>query len=91
MACPTSSPDISVFCDKTEGFPVINIRSVSALLVLIASPAIVQPAAGQTPDPHRAMLTTYCVTCHNARLKTGGIAFDNMDFAATPDDAQIWE
>jgi mono/diheme cytochrome c family protein len=69
--------------------------SASALLVLMASPAIVQRAAGQTaaadPDPHRALLTTYCVTCHNTRLKTGGIAFDAMDLAAVPDDAQIWE
>src|SRR5580698_5947658 len=74
---------------------------VSALLVLISSPAVMQKAAGQTaagsaaaagaPDPHRAMLTTYCATCHNTKLKTGGIAFDAMDFAAAAGDAQIWE
>src|SRR5579863_8471398 len=68
---------------------------VGALLALIAFPGVLQQAAGQTtaasPDQHRAMLTTYCVTCHNARLKTGGIAFDAMDLAAAPDDAQIWE
>jgi mono/diheme cytochrome c family protein len=68
--------------------------SATALLILIASPAVLQTAAAQTPpapDPHSAMLTTYCVTCHNARLKTGGIAFDNLDLQAAPDDAQIWE
>src|ERR1019366_5155796 len=67
--------------------------SASALLVLI-SPALLQKAAAQTapaPDPHSAMLTTYCVTCHNARLKTGGIAFDALDLQGAPDDAQIWE
>jgi hypothetical protein len=37
------------------------------------------------------MLNTYGVTCHNTRLKTGGIAFDALDLAAAPDDAQIWE
>jgi hypothetical protein len=68
---------------------VINIRPHIALLVLIASPAVLQRAAGQ--DPHRAMLTTYCATCHNAKLKTGGIAFDTMDLQAATDDAQVWE
>jgi mono/diheme cytochrome c family protein len=73
----------------------------SALLVLIASPAFLQNrAVGQTPagtsgkaaaDPHRAMLNTYCVGCHNTRLKSGGIAFDALDLRAAPNDAQIWE
>jgi mono/diheme cytochrome c family protein len=70
---------------------------VSALLALIASPGVLQKAAGQTaagsPDQHRALLTTYCVTCHNTRLKTGGIAFDALDLQAASDDAgaPIWE
>jgi hypothetical protein len=38
-------------------------------------------------DPHRAMLNTYCVTCHNARLKTGGLALDGEAW----DNAQVWE
>ena len=29
------------------------------------------------------MLDTYCVTCHNQRLKTAGLALDAVD-AATP-------
>ena len=56
-----------------------------ALGVLIASLSILQPSAlGQTsagPDQYRAMLTTYCVTCHNTRAKTGGLAFDGLDLA----------
>ena len=66
----------------------------SALLALLASPTIMPRAAAQTSagtDQHRAMLTTYCVTCHNARLKTGGLALDGLDLQAAPDDAQIWE
>ena len=77
----------------------------SALVVLIASVAIVQNrAVGQTPaqtpgrttaaggaDPYRAMLNTYCVGCHNTRLRTAGIAFDGLDPQAAADDAQIWE
>ena len=57
----------------------------SALAILTVSWAI-----GQS-DPHRALLDTYCVTCHNARLKTGGLALDGLDLEAAADDAQIWE
>jgi cytochrome c5 len=71
-----------------------------ALLVLIASPAVMQTSAVQTtavaqPDQHRAMLNTYCVTCHNTRLKTGGLALDGEVLdrlnQSAGDDAQIWE
>ena len=76
--------------------------SASAVVVAIAFLAILQTRApGQTstagapsetaPDPHRAMVTTYCATCHNARLKTGGLALDGLDLRAPADDAQIWE
>ena len=53
--------------------------SVSALLVLIASPALMQTGAVPQADQHRAMLNTYCVTCHNSRAKTGGLALDGLE------------
>jgi mono/diheme cytochrome c family protein len=40
---------------------------------------------------HRAELDRYCVTCHNARLKTGGLALDNLDLADVPAGAAVWE
>src|SRR5580700_3104208 len=87
-------------CNASDGLRNMNrFIFASALLALIACPAVLQKAAGQTavapapaaPDPHRALLNTYCVTCHNTRLKTGGIAFDALDLQAAPNDAQIWE
>jgi hypothetical protein len=47
-------------------------------------------------DQHRAMLNTYCVTCHNTRLKTGGLALDgevlnHLNSQSPSDDAQVWE
>ena len=32
-----------------------------------------------------------CVTCHNARLKTGGLAIDQLDVANVRRDAETWE
>ena len=31
------------------------------------------------PAPDRALLDRYCVTCHNARLKTAGLTLDDID------------
>jgi hypothetical protein len=45
------------------------------------------PAA---PAP-RAMLDTYCVTCHNQRLKTAGLALDSVDVATPHSNPEIWE
>ena len=39
----------------------------------------------------RAALDKYCVTCHNARLKTGGLALDQLDLSRLADHAEISE
>src|SRR5262245_34538728 len=74
----------------TKGF-----LCAGALLALITASAPLQtraqtPAAAG-PDQHRAMLSTYCFTCHNTRLKTGGLALDSLDLQAPEENAQIWE
>jgi mono/diheme cytochrome c family protein len=69
----------------------------SGFLILAASVASLQTrVAGQTPggsgpDPHRAVLTKYCYTCHNTRAKVGGLSLDGLNLEAAADDAQVWE
>ena len=71
--------------------------SLGALLALAVSLAYLQTrAVAQTPaeasvDQNRAMLNTYCVGCHNTRLKSGGIALDSLNLQAAGDDARTWE
>jgi mono/diheme cytochrome c family protein len=45
-------------------------------------------AAERSP---RAVIGTYCVTCHNQRLKTGGLALDAVDVTRPASDAEVWE
>ena len=52
-----------------------------------SSPAS-QPASASTS---RVMLDTYCVTCHNQRLKTAGLALDAVDVTAPHTNPEIWE
>jgi mono/diheme cytochrome c family protein len=46
-----------------------------------------------TPEAERALVDKYCVTCHNARLKTGGLVLDKdtVDLAGVSDRADVWE
>src|SRR5215510_1521192 len=39
----------------------------------------------------RALLTQYCVTCHNERAKTAGVMFDTLDLSDVSKNADIWE
>jgi hypothetical protein len=48
------------------------------------------PAAPPTA-PAPALLSQYCITCHNARLKTAGLELDALDFEHPGGDAEIWE
>ena len=68
---------------------------VCALLILItSSPSLqtmAQTPAANGPDQDRAMLSTYCFTCHNSRVKIGGLALDGLNPQTPEDNAQIWE
>src|SRR5262245_44678788 len=43
--------------------------------------------APETAAPVRAVLDQYCVTCHNEKLKTAGLALDALDPANVAHDA----
>ena len=57
----------------------------AALLTLTGGTAFAQQ------DDPRAALNRYCVTCHNARLKTAGLAIDTLQGADVPANAAAWE
>src|ERR1041385_668480 len=79
---------------------VKSLLYMGTLLALIAASTPLQSSAhaaqtAQTPaaglDQHRAMLSTYCFTCHNSRAKVGGLALDSLDLHAAANDARTWE
>jgi hypothetical protein len=49
------------------------------------------PAAQQPPVPQQAVLAKYCITCHNQRVKTGGLALDTLDLGDVGNHAEVWE
>lgn len=72
---------------------------VAVGLTLLASSPEVPHAAGQAPgapaapgvSSQRAILQEYCVTCHNTRLRTGGLALDSPGSPADRANAETWE
>ena len=63
-----------------------------ALLVaaLLAAAGLGAQDKPSTADA-RAVLDKYCVTCHNQKLRTAGLAFDNLNAARPSDDPEVWE
>jgi mono/diheme cytochrome c family protein len=49
------------------------------------------PSPSPSSTPHSALINQYCVTCHNQRAKTGGLALDGMSLANIPAGAETWE
>src|SRR5271170_4117329 len=58
---------------------------IRTLLLGIASVVVM---SAQQPQ---ALLNQYCVTCHNAKLQTGGLALDKLDLARAGTNAESWE
>jgi mono/diheme cytochrome c family protein len=80
-------------------------RLLLALALLLAGDSVstlsdtrtLQAASAQTPafapssGSHRATLDRYCVTCHNARLRTAALQLDTADMANPAGNAAVWE
>ncbi|HEY7337156.1 MAG TPA: DUF1592 domain-containing protein [Bryobacteraceae bacterium] len=72
---------------------------ISSLVVLLAIGFARRQAGGQQRSPEPSALTTqpqalmnqYCVTCHNEKLKTGGLELDKLDLDHVAANAETWE
>src|SRR5262245_4717490 len=49
------------------------------------------PAALLNSSETRAVVDKFCVGCHNARLKTAGLALDDLDVDRVSANGAIWE
>jgi len=70
--------------------------SLSLICLLGATlPAFAGQGAASTAPPasaaHKATVDRYCVTCHNDRLKTAGLALDRIDIADPKAAPEVWE
>jgi len=47
------------------------------------------PAA--TPSPIKSVVDTYCVSCHNDKLRTSGLSLEGVDTTRPAANAEVWE
>ena len=69
-------------------------------VALFGAPAAGQAPAGAVPLPsahapdapaHGPLVERYCVTCHNARLRTAGVVLEGLDLSNVAPGAATWE
>ena len=76
---------------------VVAVTAAAALGVHVGADRSPRPAAppvaaaAASADAYRGMLNRYCVSCHNQRVKTAEVAFDNVDLAQVGEHAELWE
>ena len=70
-------------------------RRISALLIGSCI-AVTMPGVRSQPGPvpatsARSVIDTYCVTCHNQRLRTGGLELESLNLANPGTNAEVSE
>src|SRR5437660_4813225 len=71
-----------------------NLRlSTAALLILgLLLSAGIFAVAQPRPQPNpQEFFNTYCITCHNQKLRTAGLALDTLDASKPSANPEIWE
>jgi len=81
-----------------DRFAVVSLALVATITVTVladqsstqtASPRATPASAAQTPA--RGLVTSYCVSCHNQRLKPASLLLDTADADQVANSAEDWE
>ena len=70
---------------------LMSLAVVGAVFYGAPLDAVGAQQSASAASSHRAMLDRYCVTCHNERLLTGGLALDVANLDDVSEHAEIWE
>ena len=68
-------------------------QAARSLQARAAQASVAQTSAPAAPlaNPARALVTKYCITCHNERLKTANLLLDKADLDQISNSADAWE
>jgi hypothetical protein len=76
---------------RTPGIVALNVVVVCALAGAAAQQSVPSTPAQSVAVTHQSTLQQYCVSCHNDRLQSGGLAIDRLDVTDVRRDAETWE
>ncbi len=66
-------------------------RRFGSTCFAIAGTVLPALVCAQTAPGPAALLDKYCVTCHNDKLRTGGLSLQNANLNDVPRNAETWE
>jgi hypothetical protein len=65
--------------------------TMSGIGLLVAGAMFMPTIGQQRASSQKALLTQYCVTCHNDTAKTGGLSLAELDIDKPETNAEVWE
>src|SRR5713226_6746222 len=83
-------PTLVVLAAAAVSASIIGADTAGLIAAQSGSASPQQPAKPESTE-QRALLSRYCVTCHNERLKTAGVMLDTADVGNVPAGAEVWE
>jgi cytochrome c551/c552 len=77
----------------------LKVSTTTASVLAVVVPTRIVRSAGlqasqagvQQPPAAAAVLSKYCITCHNEKRKTAGLMLDKLDLQHVGADAEAWE
>ena len=71
----------------------VRIQTLLTAGVLVAGMGTIgfEASAYQAPTPARQLVTQYCVSCHNQKLRTANLTLDGADAEHVYNSAETWE
>jgi mono/diheme cytochrome c family protein len=74
---------------RTRLFPML----VGGAALMFSTPVHPQQTrdAASAAASQQAVVTRYCVTCHNERAKTGGLSLENLSVSRVGERTDVWE
>ncbi|MGA2879550.1 MAG: DUF1592 domain-containing protein [Bryobacteraceae bacterium] len=69
----------------------MTFRDLLSWTAAVLGSAVVGFAQQETPVAQQAVINEYCITCHSAKLRTGGLSLQDADLNNIPGGAETWE
>lgn len=66
-------------------------RDLLLWTAVVAGSTVVAFAQQDSPSAQQAVISKYCITCHSAKLRAGGLSLQDADLSNVPAAAETWE
>ena len=69
----------------------MRLRKALRIGLVVVAASLILSVRTSAQGNQRQFLDRYCTTCHNDRLKTGGLSLDSVDVSRPETQSELWE